>query len=125
MSLASAIRATPQHPLRAPGTIQRDTISPEAKTMKSNLSRRRFMQTSASAAFVGGIVNFAWAQEQKPAESKSPGEAVNVGMIGANGQARANIEAVSKAGANVVALCDVDSARLAAGSKGFEQAKQY
>src|SRR5438094_8450456 len=93
--------------------------------MKPNVSRGRFMQTSASAAFVGGIVNFAWAQEQKPAESKSPGEAVNVGMIGANGQARANMERVAKAGAKVVALCDGDSKRLAEGSKGFESAKQY
>ncbi|HEV8292858.1 MAG TPA: Gfo/Idh/MocA family oxidoreductase [Tepidisphaeraceae bacterium] len=93
--------------------------------MKSNVSRRRFMQTTASAAFVGGVVNFAWAQEQKPADSKSPGEAVNVGVVGANGQARANIERVSKAGANVVALCDVDGTRLAEGAKGFEKARQY
>src|SRR5437870_6496686 len=93
--------------------------------MKSNVSRRRFMQTSASAAFVGGIVNFAWAQEQKPAESKSPGEAVKVGMFGANGQARANIERVAKDGADVVAMCDVDENRLREGSKGFENAKQY
>ena len=93
--------------------------------MKSNVSRRRFMQTTASAAFVGGVVNFAWAQEQKPADSKSPGEAVNVGVVGANGQARANIERVAKAGANVVALCDVDEVRLREGSKDFEKAKQY
>src|SRR6478672_1798890 len=93
--------------------------------MNSNVTRRDFVKTSASAALVGGIVNFAWAQEQKPAESKSPGEAVNVGMIGANGQARSDMQSVAKAGANVVALCDVDSNRLAEGSKGFEQAKQY
>src|SRR5687767_11351733 len=93
--------------------------------MKSRLSRRRFMQTTASAAFVGGIVNFAWAQNQGPAETTSPGEKVNVGVIGANGQGRANVERVARAGANVVALCDVDERRLNDGAKGFENAKKY
>jgi len=93
--------------------------------MQSKPSRRQFVQSTAGAAFVGGIVNFAWGGIQDKAESTSPGEKVHVGVIGANGQGRANIERVSDAGANVVALCDVDEARLASGSKGFEKAKQY
>ena len=93
--------------------------------MPSDLSRRQFVQSTAGAAFVGGVVNFAWAQEQKPADTTSPGEKVNVGMIGANGQARSDMKSVADAGANVVAICDVDQARLADGAKGFEKAKQY
>src|SRR4051794_7500579 len=93
--------------------------------MPSEFSRRKFVQSSAGAAFVGGIVNFAWAQNQEKAESTSPGERVNVGMIGANGQAKSDMNSVAAAGANVVAICDVDEARLADGAKGFEKAKQY
>jgi predicted dehydrogenase len=93
--------------------------------MPSKFSRRQFVQSTASAAFVGGIVNYAWGGLQEKVETTSPGERVNVGVVGANGQARANIERCAKAGGNIVAICDVDEARLAEGSKGFEKAKQY
>src|SRR5688572_32928535 len=93
--------------------------------MGSKISRRGFVQSAAGAAFVGGIVNFAWGQEQKAADSTSPGERVNVGVIGANGQGRSNIERCDKAGANMVALCDVDEKRLNDGAKGFEKTNKY
>lgn len=63
--------------------------------------RRDFLKTTAAASIgywvAGGVAL---------AESKSPNEKVNIGIIGVGGKGRANINGVK--GENIVALCDVD-----------------
>jgi predicted dehydrogenase len=55
----------------------------------------------------------------------SPNERLNVGFIGAAGRGGDNLRAVSAAGANVVALCDVDETRLGKAAGAFPAAKAH
>jgi predicted dehydrogenase len=73
--------------------------------MPHRLSRRRFLQTTATAAL--GAVPILRAAEKKPAAN----ERLHLGAIGTINQARYNIDNLVAAGAEVVALCDVDENR--------------
>jgi predicted dehydrogenase len=55
----------------------------------------------------------------------SPNDKLNVGMIGTHNRAYENLVEVSKAGANIVALCDVDEKYLAKAAGEFPGAKKY
>ncbi len=86
-----------------------------------NLSRRRFMGAAATAAaftLVPGSV-------LGGANGTPPSEKVNVASIGAGGMGAGNTGACAKAGANIVALCDVDWDRASETFKRFPDAKKY
>ena len=84
-------------------------------------SRRRFIQQSA--ALSGGVFYIAkssWAQ-------KSPGDTINVGVVGFGGRGGAHIGGFKKLkdeGVKVAALCDVDSAVLGKRVTEFDKEKQ-
>ncbi len=86
--------------------------------MTHQTHRRHFLKTAAvlgTGYFVAG--------RSCAAESRSPNEKLNIGIIGASGRGAANTNGV--ASENIVALCDVDSGRLAPAAKRFPQAKTY
>jgi predicted dehydrogenase len=78
--------------------------------MTARPTRRRFF-FQAGAAGVG-----LWAASGR-SKAEPPSEAVRVGMIGVGGQGTSNLKALIK---NVVAVCDVDSSRLAGAKKLVE-----
>ena len=84
---------------------------------KSN--RRAFMQTTAVAG-----VGF-WASSQVRA-AKSANEEIAFACIGVDGKGSSDSADANKNG-NVVAICDIDDARLnlAGNREGFEKAKKY
>jgi len=85
------------------------------------LSRRHFMgAAAAAAAFTVVPRHVLGGAGQTP-----PSERVNVASIGAGGMGSGNTQACAKAGANIVALCDVDWNRAAETFKRFPDAKQY
>jgi len=85
------------------------------------LSRRHFMgAAAAAAAFTVVPRHVLGGAGQTP-----PSERVNVASIGAGGMGSGNTQACAKAGANIVALCDVDWNRAADTFKRFPDAKQY
>ena len=57
--------------------------------------------------------------------AQPPSEKLNVAAIGAGGMGAGNTRACAAAGANIVALCDVDWAKGAEGFKRFPKAKKY
>ncbi len=85
------------------------------------LSRRDFMGAAAAvAAFTIVPSHVLGGAGQTP-----PSEKVNVASIGAGGMGAGNTRACAEAGANIVALCDVDWERAADSFKRFPDAKKY
>jgi len=91
----------------------------QKKTNRANktLSRRDFMGGAAAA--------MAFTVIPSSVLSQPPSERVNVAAIGAGGMGAANTRACAAAGANIVALCDVDFKRGQEGFKRFPKAKKY
>ena len=80
-----------------------------------NLSRRQFLGAS-SAAFAFQFV---------PSRVWGANERINVAGIGVGGKGTADVASAANAGANIVALCDVDTVRGAKSIKTFSDAKVY
>ncbi len=85
--------------------------------MSTRSNRREFLKSStlATAGF--------WAAGARAAESPSPNEKLNIGIIGCMGRGRANTGGVKSE--NIVALCDIDENNLAKAKKSFPNAKTY
>jgi predicted dehydrogenase len=89
--------------------------------MPNRLTRRRFLQTTAtaSAALLGtGPLP---AAEKKP----PPSERLHVGVIGVAGQGGYDLGEVAGAGAAIVALCDVDEKRAGSARERYPDAQFY
>ncbi|OHB71428.1 MAG: oxidoreductase [Planctomycetes bacterium RBG_13_63_9] len=86
--------------------------------MCKRTDRREFLK-DASLAGVGFWV----AGASRAAESRSPNEKLNIGIIGVNNRGRANMDGVGSE--NIAALCDIDDNYLAAAAKRFPKAKTY
>jgi len=80
-------------------------------------NRRDFLKT-ATLATAGFYVSGAPA-----AESDSPNEKLNIGIIGVSGRGRANTNGVRTE--NIAALCDIDENNLASAAAKFPKAKTY
>ena len=81
-------------------------------------TRRHFLHASAVA---GASAFFAWplrAEDKKP----SPNERLHVGVIGVAAQGEYDWREVAKAGAEIVAWCDVDESRTGAARSTFPDA---
>jgi len=82
-------------------------------------SRRRFLQTSAAASAAGFLdLPSLCGDSRKPPAN----ERLALGVIGVAGQGAYNIDEVAKAGAEIVALCDVDENRAGAARTRFPKA---
>lgn len=84
----------------------------------NRLNRRRFLQRSlvaGSSVAVAGMV--------LPSFAQSPNELLDIAVTGVAGRGGANLNGVSSQ--NIVALCDVDSDRLAAAAAKFPKAKTF
>ena len=80
-----------------------------------NLSRRSFLKSTAAATsgllFIPGCI------------SNSPNSRLNIAVIGVGGRGKANWTKVPKE--NIVAMCDVDDNRAAAGFNMFPKARKF
>jgi predicted dehydrogenase len=85
------------------------------------LSRRDFMGAAAAVAAFTIVPRHVLAG----AGTTPPSEKVNVVAVGAGGMGAANTGACAAAGANIVALCDVDWVKAAETFKEFPNAKKY
>ena len=89
--------------------------------MQNHFTRRRFLQTTAAA----GAMTF-WGGRLLAEDKKvSANERVHVGIIGVAGQGEYDTNEVAKAGAAIVALCDVDENRTGKARERFPDAKVY
>ena len=89
--------------------------------MSERISRRKLIQQaglSAGLAGMGGVFS-----SRAAAQSKSPGEKLNIACIAVGGQGGADLNGVSSE--NIVAICDVDEGRLNAAGQKFPSAKRY
>src|SRR5437764_13200148 len=95
-------------------------MSPASKP--SRPSRRPFLSPAAGAAVGFTIVprHVLGGPGQTP-----PSDRLNVAGIGAGGMGGGDIATVSRLGANILALCDVDEERAAGSFKAFPQARRY
>lgn len=87
------------------------------KKKSENICRREFMGSAAAAMAFTIIPSHVLAQP--------PSEKLNVATIGAGGMGGGNTNACANAGANIVALCDVDFERAAGTFKRFPKAGKY
>ena len=90
--------------------------------MHTKTNRREFLRNTTLAA--GGF----WvAGSIRAAESRSPNEKLNIGIIGVERRGRVSLEMVTQhqGSENIVALCDVDESRLAEAAKKHPRAKTY
>ncbi len=87
--------------------------------MRRQTSRRDFLMNTTLAG-----VGFWVAGKSLLAQSKSPNEKLNIGIIGAGGKGLSDMEAVEKSD-NIVALCDVDEKQAAKAREKQPQAKFY
>jgi len=87
------------------------------KYQSSKISRRDFMGAAAAATAFTIIPSHVIAQP--------PSEKLNVAAIGSGGMGGGNTRACARAGANIVALCDVDWDRAKDTFKRYPKAKRY
>ena len=92
------------------------------RDLASQASRREFLRASAAATFGFTIVprHVLGGAGQTP-----PSERIRLAGIGAGGMGGGDIATVSKLGAEIVALCDVDNARAAGSFERFPKARRY
>ncbi|MDR1497888.1 MAG: Gfo/Idh/MocA family oxidoreductase [Puniceicoccales bacterium] len=87
---------------------------------KSNLTRRNFLKTTASA---GGLLILPSGFLRG---ENAPSNRITMGCIGVGGQGKGDSEAFLRGGAEVLGICDVDSNRLQASKRRlFGKAKAY
>src|SRR5258708_16622368 len=93
-----------------------------SKRESAKPSRRDFLAATSGAMFSFTIVprHVLGGAGQTP-----PSERINIAGIGAGGMGGGDIATVSKLGANVVALCDVDDVRAAGSFNAFPKARRY
>jgi len=93
-----------------------------ADPMAPASSRRSFLTSSSGLAFGFTIIpRFVLGG----AGYIAPSERINVAGIGAGGMGGGDIATVSRLGANIVALCDVDDERAAGSFRAFPHARRY
>lgn len=86
------------------------------------MNRRKFIfELGATSA---GLI-LAGCATARPVRKLSANDKLNVGMIGVANRAHEDLTEVAKAGANIVAICDVDDNYLAKAAKDFPGAQAY
>src|SRR5947208_3541131 len=85
--------------------------------MTQRINRRHFLLSTAAAGAAGFGLPRVLAAPKPPA----PSERLRVGAVGIAGQGLSDLDAIAAGGAEVVALCDVDTKR----DQVLEQRKRY
>jgi len=88
--------------------------------VSKSITRRDFLGSAAGVAAFTIVPRYVLGQGQTP-----PSERVNVATVGAAGMGRANTNKCHDAGANIVALCDVDYKRSADIFNKYPNATKY
>jgi predicted dehydrogenase len=88
--------------------------------MKRQNTRRHFLRTSAAAS-----VGFWVASRDAWSQSRSPNERLRVACIGVGGKGESDATSVAGAGADVVAVCDVDDRRGKDTYERFPKARRF
>ena len=88
----------------------------KTKQNKTDMTRRRFIGASAVTTFGFQVV---------PSRVFGANSRLAVAGIGSGGKGRADITGAAKAGADIVALCDVDESRADAMFKTYAKAKRF
>ena len=87
----------------------------------NDLTRRGFLKGTLAAAPY--VITSAAIGAPAAAKPESPNEKLNIAIVGVAGRGGANLNGVSSE--NIVALCDVDSNRLAKAAARFPKAKTF
>jgi predicted dehydrogenase len=96
----------------------------EAPSMsRRRVSRRTFL--SASAAASGALALGAYVNPAPAQESKSPSERVRVAGVGTTNQAAHDLGNVAAAGAEIVALANVDDNLMEKGAAAYKGVRKY
>ena len=95
--------------------------SPNQPTYRYQISRRRFLYSSALGA-AGAILLPGCITTPNP-RFKSPNEKLNIGVIGAGGKGESDTD--SCASENIVALCDIDGNTLARRGQKYPGAERF
>src|SRR5436190_22660144 len=90
-------------------------------TASRSLTRRRFIYTSA--AIGSGLLLPATSVRAARPRRVGPNEKLNIASIGAHGQGASDTDGC--AAENIVALCDVDSKRLAERAAKYPKARLF
>ena len=90
-----------------------------SSSVSSAVSRRRFIYTSTISAVAVTLLPGC----ASPRHFKSPGEKLNVGIIGVGGKGESDADGL--AGENIVAICDVDENTLNKAAQKYPNAKRY
>jgi predicted dehydrogenase len=91
-------------------------------TVPSGVSRRHFLKTTAAATVVAGFPTLVPASALGADGHTAPSNRITIGCIGVGGQGTSNMRAfLAQAGAQVVAVCDVDVARRAAAKQQVDE----
>jgi predicted dehydrogenase len=96
--------------------------TPIEESRSGDRSRRTFLGTTAGLALSFTIVP---RHVLGGAGFVAPSDRVNVASIGVGGMGGGDIATVSRLGANIVALCDVDDERGAGSFRAFPKARRY
>ena len=92
-------------------------------TTTGHASRRQFLGTSAALA--AGAVTGCQAPATRPRAKLKSREKVRLAGIGAGGKGAVDIAGCAAAGAEIVALCDIDGPRLQAAKARYPRAKLF
>jgi predicted dehydrogenase len=93
-----------------------DDLMRKNKQHKTGMTRRRFIGGSAAAAFGFQVV---------PSRVFGANSRLAVAGIGAGGKGRGDVSGAAAAGADIVALCDVDESRAAGIFKAHPKARRF
>lgn len=84
------------------------------------LPRRSFVGSAASAGLVTIVPRHVLGRGQRP-----PSDTVDLACIGVGGMGRNDVRGLANAGANIIALCDVDDDAAADAFRSYPQARRY
>jgi len=99
--------------------------------MSDAITRRGFIKTTAAVATAAMTTRSLLAADATPAANPAPpatqpaASKLNVAVIGCLGKGKSNTDLVAKAGASIVALCDIDAGNLAKAATDYPQARTY
>lgn len=89
--------------------------------MSKRIRRRDFVKNAAATAGVFTIVP----RHVLGRGYRVPSDGVNLACIGVGGQGESDVRGFTRAGANIVAMCDVDDAAAATSYRAHPQARKY